>query len=577
MPPDPAHAGTPSRDFGPTLRNIRSVASEAISAHWLSALLVAAAVVTYLEQRRLIRNLTARYVNEDHTLLWMAAGDWARLDVREPTFYGQSYGVTLEAIPVAILNKLGVPIHYALPIALAGMAVLAWWLLAWAALRRGHKLAAFCAMGGPILVNLDHWVVVEVIGTGVGRFMAAATAALVFGWPSSRRNVAIAVALGGSAMVADTACALLAIPALVWGGIGWLRDKRVWLPACLAASVPISWYELRAWFFRVHPDHNFHQIPGFDPSFDAWLLNWNNPDWLFKIQSLELLQHGILVPIAVVTALALALSVRAWRAALTVASLIAMMIALAAMPKSLDSQPSLWFPAARMSLTTPMAVWFAFAVTMPAVIERARQLLPQWKYGSMLRVASYVTVIGLITASALHVKLTWRERIEPIREEGLSQHFMVLYTPQYMRSLCRAAAREAKLLGTAIVAFPRDRAASYACAALYPELITVHPPYERRTWILEKLAAEETDRMIVWNIKAKDCDRTRARRALASCTRVADDRALSLVFKRPRSALAMLRALGHRPRPFGPGCNPQDRPTCPDWLRTYTNTPVPRS
>ena len=566
--------GQPSayRDLDTIRRNFASTLLAAITTHGLSVLFFAIAVVTLLEQLRLLRNLTTRYVNEDHTLLWMAASDWARLDVHEPTFYGQTYGVTLEAIPTAVLHAFGVSYQWALPTALAGLALLGWWLLAWAALRRGMKLAALCAAGGPLLVNFEHWIVVEVIGTGMGRFMAAACAALVLGWPSTRRNVAIATALGGSAVVVDNACALLAAPALVWASTGWLREKRLWLPACLGAIVPIAWLALNRWFFHLHPDHNFHQMGTFAPEWAALRINWENPDPLFRIQALELCQHGTLVLSVVAGAAILAVYARDWRAAAAVGSLIMLIVMLAAGPKSLDDQATLWFPAARMTLSSPMAVWFTCSLALSAALKRLQRDVPRLAQGHMLHAACLTVLLGMLTASALHVKLTWRERIEPIREAGLSHMMMPLMKPATIAAMCRSAKRAADEAGTRIVAFPQQRSLGYACAALHPDLVTVHPTYERRTWILERLAAETTDRLIVWGLTPDTCTKTNARRKrFLRCTLVAKDRAILVELAEPGSPLAALRTLGHRPRPFGPGCHPRNRETCVEWARLYTN------
>jgi hypothetical protein len=551
-------------------RSLYSAARALAAAHGRSALLVGTAVVSCLQQIRLLRTLTTRYLNEDHALLWMAANDWARLDVREPTFYGQAYGVTFEAIPTALLHALGVAYHVALPTALVGMAMLAWWLLAWAAQRRGMTFAALLAVGAPVLVNIEHWVVVEVIGTGAGRFLAALCAALVLGWPSTRRNVALAVALGGSAAVIDNASALLAVPALTWAAARWLRDKRLWAPACLGLVAPAAWLALNAWYDGKHPDHALHPRWAFSPELYALVDNWRHPDWLLGIQALELYRHGALVPIVIVVALCLALGVQAWRETAAVSCLLILLALLASLPKSLDQLSSLWFPAARMTLTSPMAVWFACSVTLRVVVKRLRRNLSLYPYWPAFRLAALAVIVGAIASSALALKLTWRARIEPIRKAGLADPIMPLRTPEEITSSCDRAMLAATQANTKIVAFPHSRATAYACSALHPELVTIYPQYERRTWILEQLAALPVERMLVWGVGNELCNERRTRRGFSKCTPMADGAAVLLSFKQPGPALSALRAIGYRPRPFGPGCDPNAVETCDWWARQYT-------
>ena len=533
------------------------------------ALLLTTAIVSCLLQHRLLRKLTTRYLNEDHALLWMAAKDWARLDIREPTFYGQAYGVTFESIPTALLHACGVPYHIALPTALAGMAMIAWWLMAWAAVRRGMYFAALLAVGGPVLVNFEHWIVVEVIGTGAGRLLAGACAALVLGWPSTRRNVALAVALGGAAVVVDNAAALLAVPALVWAGIGWLPKRKLWLPAVLALIVPAAWLALNAWYDLKHPDHALHPRWAFTPELYALAENWRHPDPLLGIQGLELYRHGVIVPVAIMVALALALAFRAWREAAAVGSLLALLALLASLPKSMDQMSSLWFPASRMTLASPMAVWFAGCITSRVIVKHLRRKLSLYPYWPSFRLLALSAIVVSITSSALMVKFTWRARIEPIREAGLREGIMPLRTPEEIVTLCGRAVNAAREADTNIIAFPHDRTAAYACSALYPNVVTVFPQYERRTWVLEQLSTQSIERMLLWGFGGDFCNERRTRRGFRECKSLADEGAVMLALKKPGPALAALRVIGHKPRPFGPGCNPNAIETCEWWADTY--------
>jgi hypothetical protein len=548
--------------------DIRAALGRPISKRVLWGLLLGSALVTVLEQHRLLRTLSTRYANADHALLWLAARDWSLLRVREPTFYGQPYGVTFEAIPTALLHAFGVPYNVALPTALVGMAICAWWLLAWAALRRGMKLAALLAVAAPVLVNFEHWVVVSVIGTGVGRLLAALCAARVLTGGTTRRQVALSVAIGGFAMVIDSASALLALPALIWASWAWLRTRRYWLPMLSGLCVPAAWMAFTTWFDRLHPDHDLHAAWSFVVALEPLRENWLDADQLFAVQALELYRHGMFVPAAVGCMLLCALGLRAWRAAAAVGCVLAQLLYLAALPKSLDHMESLWYPAARMTLTCPMALWFAFSVTLQAALEPARR---SWQLCAREAAITNLVVgllVLLIAGSASVLKFHWRARLQPIEATGLMQSSLELSVASDIMATCRAARLAADRAETNIVAFPNDGTATYACPALYPDLLTIYPEYERRYWVLDELASRTSERMILWGVNERACRRRRFRKELDACDPVSDDRALALVFK-PQPALVVLHALGYAVRPFGPGCHPADLVGCSWWRQHF--------
>lgn len=528
---------------------------------------VAFALAACAEQARLLTDLVGRYINEDHALLWLMAYDWAHLRVREPTFYGQPYGVTFEAVPTALLHAIGVPYEFALPSALMLMALGAWWCLAFAAWRRGLLVAALLAAAAPLLLTIDHWVVVSVIGTSAGRLLAAVCAAICLAAEPSPRNLSIAVAVGSLAVLFDTAAAPLAIPALVWALLPWTLQRRYWLPVILGLIAPAAWYAFNLWFETSYPEHALHLSWGYTPELGPLRDNWAHPDRLFGTHALEMYQHGSTYLILMVCLLVTAVAARAWRALAAVGCLIALYAILASMPKSLDGRATLWFPSARMTLVAPMAFWFAGCVTMQSVAVRARAALSSERI--LAWAAGGATVVVLATAgTALSRASAWVPRIDSILQTGLSDGSLKLRTVNEIESLCRDIATIARLGGSKIVVFPTDRAANYACGALYPELLTVFPGYERRAWVLRRLSSQPADRMLVWGLESNDCKKKRFQPMLKSCVVVGDGRAMQMEFE-PRPPLDVLHDIGLRPRPFGPGCHPNEVATCGWWASRY--------
>lgn len=56
-----------------------------------------------------IETVSRRLVTYDSVVLWYAAPEWSHLRLHEPGFYGQAYGSTLAAVPMAFLHAVGRP------------------------------------------------------------------------------------------------------------------------------------------------------------------------------------------------------------------------------------------------------------------------------------------------------------------------------------------------------------------------------------------------------------------------------------------------------------------------------------
>jgi hypothetical protein len=516
-----------------------------------------------VEQVRLLKGLLARYTNEDHTLIWLMASDWSRLRPHEPTFYGQPYGVNFEAIPMALLHGLGISYGMAFPLALIGMATVAWGLLGWAAWRRGAFPLVVVALAAPILLNIEHWIIVGVIGTGVGRLLAAVAVVFVLEEKHTPWQVFAVIATGVLAIQLDTAAATLALPALVWSCLGFPRQLRLGLAAALGVVPTLAWRAFVSWFDRAYPDHALHPPVTFDPTWSVLGQNLAHPDRLFAQHGLELLPYGALVLVPFVLCWLTTLGLRAYRELAATSCALALVLGLASLPKSLDSMKSIWFPSARMSLTTPMALWFVGLLTYFALRSRVAHVVP------MLERVGLAAVLALSVGSVGKRAFAWKDRIGGIEQAGLKEGRLPLRRVTDIERICREAEATAREAQTRIVVFPNDRSAAYGCPALYRSLLTAFPGYERRFWVLRRLADQPVDRMLIWGFPRDTCGRKRVRRAFQSCALMADGQAIRLDFKEKKPPLEAMLALGIRPRPFGADCKPHRRETCKWWAARY--------
>ncbi|HET8935100.1 MAG TPA: hypothetical protein VFN67_16745 [Polyangiales bacterium] len=524
------------------------------------------AVLTMLEQARLVSFLIGRYTNEDHAILWLAASDWMRLRPREPTFYGQSYGENLEAIPIGVMHMFGLSYGTAFPVAMLALALAAWWLLAFGAHKHGSAFAALLAAAAPLLLNVDHWVIVGVIGTGVGRMLAAAAAALILGASPNARTLGWSVAVGSFAIALDSASAMLVVPAFAWACLAWIRVRRFWIPLGLGALPAIAWKGYCLWFQTAHPDHALHSAWTATTSWETFLKNLDDPGPLLSAHALQLHPRGELIVGLTVAFLIISVVARSARAVLSATSLLGLLAALVAMDKSLDNSASLWFSASRMTLIVPMSVWFVGFVSVDALRSRRLSRAPRrWVTGF-----GYVGLAAIMLATKVDRVHGWKERLRAIEDVGLRKENMPLSKVEEVEERCREANAAALAAQTRIVIYPHNRALAYACPALYRNLLTAHPSYERRAWVLRALSEKVVDRMILWSVEPRVCKGRAFRRGLASCVPIARDRGVLATFAK-QPALDVVRRLGFGVRPFGTGCDPVTREGCDWWAARYKN------
>jgi hypothetical protein len=520
----------------------RFISSKSAQRWCVAAILLAIAAVLYVEQARLVEQLLARYANEEQTLLWNAAADWARPGMREPPFYAQPYVATLEAIPVAVLRALGIGYGAGVPITLLALALVAWGLLVWGALRGGYWLPAIAAAALPVLLNIEHWVGIGTSGPGTGRLLGALSAALALAYPTARASVFAGVGSAGVALVVDPSTCFLVVPLLVWWLVRALRSRELREPVVLGLLPLASIRLFNQWLERNYLGPALRAGPGFELDGSVLYENLGAPDRLFGPHALELVPHAALLFWVLASLWIVALAVRAFRELAAVSSLIALVAGFAALPASLESTSSIWSSAARSGLALPMGAWFTFAVTWRAAAEWLEPRL-----GVKLRMAQ-LTAAGLVLLTAalsVHVRgRHWNRRIGALESAGVTDPRLPVRSVEGILQQCDEVVRLTVQANTPIVAFPFDRTATYACPAIHPALLTVNPNAERRLWVQRQLA-EPAHSLLLWGVPPETCRKKRMRRVANFCRPLRGTSALFVRFK-PQSPLDVVRALGYR-------------------------------
>jgi hypothetical protein len=420
--------------------------------------------------------ITIGYTSDDLTVLWLAARDYAHGIFHEPFFYGQNYGVMLEALLAAPFVRLGADPARAVPITMAVLALLPYWSFALSEYRRLNLPAAVFLAATPLLLPVEH-------GLQFTNLNGLAVLAC-WPWTAGMRPSFLRSALIGAVLSLSAFVNLNALVAVAAFGTYFLLQPSArrgpWFPAFLGA-LPVllfAWWSMD--FLAAMPGRTVHTIFDWRMVFHAslipealgrldahfsWLcpLWWPNGHvvlWLLGALVFALLRRGR-------TAAAWAL----------VAALLTILLSFA-FAKIHDGTMSILFPYSRMYLAVPLLLGWGLARIGP---------LGRWKMPFILAIGSATLLTA--TLRGLRARQVWQEaladpRSTPIYMEDVSD----------LRAQCRLLARYAREVSADAVVLIRNPDVKRAfflntgCPICEPDLPpTYMPDQDRRYWrVLEE-------------------------------------------------------------------------------------------
>jgi hypothetical protein len=512
-----------------------------VAPKWLVVALVVTMLGSVAQQLRLLVRWLRFDVSEDQALLWAAARSWGQLRPRQPNFWGQSYGVTFEAIPAEFLSWLGVGYPTGLPFVILAMNLAGWWVLALAAWLRGRPGWALCAVAVPVLLPAEYAVLSIVFNTAVGRLMACCCAALILVKPGARWALSVACTVGGLAVLFDTATAMLVVPALVVGIGACVTDWRsraqvsaVARDVTIGLVAPLGWFVFTQYWYRAHPEDALHPAPSFHPRFDVLIDNLTNSSRHLTTYSLEILRSPVVALVAIGCVLAVAFTRGDARTRIASALFLVLLIAVLTSPRSRDALPTPYYPAARVLMPLPTALWFVAFITFE------RPLGDAWRAAGR-QVTIALCVLLAITFSLRIV--TWSDRVGELRARAEEYPNYPLTTASALVGLCDRVEGAAHAYGTPYVLFDL-RTPAYACASLMDDVTTFYPPYDRRSWVLREVDGAMPVSMLIVGGSPVACESVEYMRCVAL------DAEISIAQLDGHAPLEAARQLGIVVRPF---------------------------
>lgn len=189
--------------------------------------------------------ISSPYASDDLTVVWLATVDMSRGIFHEPFFYGQDYGVMLEAILTAPFVHFGADPTEVVPVVMGILGIAPFISFAVFEFLRGDRVAAMLFVTMPMLLPVQHGLQITALnGIAVIAFypwLQMITTGIV-------RHVLVALVLTGAVFVNPNALVI----GLPLGGAYFLQQDRRWrtVPWLVLGALPtvIGWIASRSFY-----------------------------------------------------------------------------------------------------------------------------------------------------------------------------------------------------------------------------------------------------------------------------------------------------------------------------------------
>ena len=424
-------------------------------------------------------------VDDDQALMWNATAAYAHFMFPEPCFWGQAYGIMLEAILAVPLYWLNVPLNIALPTATIIIGAAAYLYVSFLLVKEGHVKTACVVMASYLLMSW-RWDVL----TSVPRCYISGMSLAVLGSIRLNNGKTKHSAFYGaflcvlSVIMTSTAAAVVGIGYLYYA----LRIKNEFkrTPAVAGGTAAgMLLYILVKNFYVINAEYNLHPSPELDISRTILINNLHRLPGI--LSDFIFFNNGWVVLLLFAAVFIYAFITKRWNMLALLLFDAFLMFFLLGLRKTTDYiDRSVTFSQTRMFLCwsyslLPIAYFWANEEKPERAVFSARV---RSFFEKPLVQAAAGTVLLLIVIGANLAKLNMLEKDILSPESGLRKEYPnCIYTTEEIVTECKRADEQAALAGADTVITGDRRALTYAFDALYFGKYTVYNCiYDRRTW-----------------------------------------------------------------------------------------------
>lgn len=315
-------------------------------------------LLTVVDRAWMVRT-TMHHASDDLLVVWCGALDYARGIFHEPFFYGQDYGVMLEALLAAPFLGFGSHPVTAVAVCLGLLAIAPYLAFAWHHAARGEILPAMVHACMPLLLPVEHGLQITALN---GLALLALVPVAAVQRTAAVHAFLLGLVLGFAVFVNPNA----ALPALPWMVDLIHRHHRQWKTwaGLVLGTLPavVCWAGARA-FFMDHKDAVVNTIFDWRMHFKPHLIGeaFERPDLHFAWTGPLCGEHGSFVLLLMGGAIAILFMQRDRAAGWAMVSGMVLIITSFCFAKVHDGSGSIFFPLSRMFLGMPILLAWACA------------------------------------------------------------------------------------------------------------------------------------------------------------------------------------------------------------------------
>lgn len=449
----------------------------------LHALIFLLIAVLVAEKALLFAKFSVQYTDEDQCVLWASAGELMKGRLHEPCFYGQAYSSCLEGWLAAPLVLCGLQFCQAVPLVTIILSTLPFLLLAGLFTRRGNYLVSVAILACVLLFSTDYKLIsimprgfmTGVFLFGIGYYILLRGGRRRFFWFSLLSFLGIVLNETTFFMVFPAFCFLLKDEH---------KNRDFYIQSVLGLLLAGA-YKLYTWLFYnvLHPGYNSYVKAKFDWNEDRIKdITDHLNDWLFG-QSAGILLAALMLMLLFVLR-------KQWLQAAVLLTTMLLLYLSFGLERVHDGTPSIFYSRSRFYVFIPML----FAVFISACSS-----LYELALDAQLRLSVPLAAAMLCICTVQQKGLLRKIEMEMLRDDKIVAAMPVseVYqkTFEYI-AICKATHN--RIL--AIDCPEKNTFIFYNTIPLlsHNDVQVYQPSYDRKTWVLQELGAQQPDKILVY-------------------------------------------------------------------------------